>query len=67
MSVLKGQMDVVTTALILLEVICVSVWMDMNWSQIITLVQVITTYSGISIMYVAIGLNFKCIIYRLYA
>ena len=49
MSVLKGQMDVVITALILLGAICVSVWMDINWNQIIILVQVITYCSGISI------------------
>ena len=48
MSVRKGQIDVVITALILLVAICVSVWMDINWNQIIILVQVITTCSGIS-------------------
>ena len=40
MSVNKGQMDVIITVLILLEVIIVLVWMDMNWNQIIILVQV---------------------------
>ena len=47
-------MDVITTVLILLEVIIVLVWMDMNWDQITTLVQVIicmlyyiTTYVGV--------------------
>ena len=40
-SVKKELMDVITTALILLEAIIVLVWMDMNWDQIITLVQVI--------------------------
>jgi len=33
-------MDVITTVLILMEAIIVFVWMDMNWNQIITLVQV---------------------------
>ena len=33
-------MDVIITVLILLEVIFVLVWMDMNWNQIIILVQV---------------------------
>ena len=42
MSVNKDQMDVIITVLILLEVIIVLVWMDMNWNQIIGLVQVIT-------------------------
>ena len=50
MSVNKGQMNVIITVLILLEVIIVLAWMDMNWSQIITLVQVyrlptVNTYS----------------------
>ena len=50
MSVKKGQLDVIITVLILLEVIIVLVWMDMNWSQIITLAQVyrlpiVNTYS----------------------
>ena len=47
-------MDVITTVLILMEVIIVLVWMDMNWDQITTLVQVIicmlyyiTTYVGV--------------------
>ena len=35
-------MDVIITVLILLEVIIVLAWMDMNWNQITTLVQVIT-------------------------
>ena len=39
-------MNVITTVLILMEAIIVLAWMDMNWKQIITLVQVIiiTTY-----------------------
>ena len=45
MSVNKDQLDVIITVLILLEVIIVLVWMDMNWNQIITLVQV-RTYVG---------------------
>ena len=36
-------MDVITTVLILMEAIIVLVWMDMNWNQIITLVQVMIT------------------------
>ena len=45
MSVNKDQMDVVIiTVLILLEAIIVLVWMDMNWNQIIALVQVITLF-----------------------
>ena len=40
MSVNKDQMDVIITVLILLEAIIVLVWMDMNWNQITTLVQV---------------------------
>ena len=44
MSVYKEQLDVVTTALILLEAISVFAWMDMNWNQIITLVQVLAAY-----------------------
>ena len=43
MSVLKDQIDVITTVLILLEVIIVLAWMDMYWNQIIVLVQVMTT------------------------
>ena len=42
MSVKKELMDVITTVLILMEAIIVLVWMDMNWNQIITLVQVMT-------------------------
>ena len=42
MNAHKGLMDVITTVLILMEAIIVLVWMDMNWNQIITLVQVIT-------------------------
>ena len=42
MSVKKDQMDVITTVLILMEVIIVLVWMDMYWKQIIILVQVAT-------------------------
>ena len=45
MSVNKDQMDVIITVLISLEVIIVLVWIDMNWNQIITLVQV-RTYVG---------------------
>ena len=41
MSVYKDWLDVIRTVLILLEAIIVLVWMDMNWNQIITLVQVI--------------------------
>ena len=33
----------ITTVLILLEAIFVLAWMDINWNQIITLVQVMTT------------------------
>ena len=45
MSVNKDQMNVVIiTVLILLEAIIVLVWMDMNWNQIIALVQVITLF-----------------------
>ena len=43
MSVYKDWLDVIRTVLILLEAIIVLVWMDMNWNQIITLVQVMTT------------------------
>ena len=43
MSVYQDWVDVITTVLILLEAIFVLVWMDMNWNQIITLVQVMTT------------------------
>ena len=42
MSVYKDWLDVMRTVLILLEAIIVVVWMDMNWNQIITLVQVMT-------------------------
>ena len=44
MNVFKEQLDVVTTVLILLEAISVLACMDMNWNQIITLVQVMTGY-----------------------
>ena len=40
MSVKKDLIDVIKTVLILMEAIIVLVWMDMNWNQIITLVQV---------------------------
>ena len=40
MSVKMELMDVITTVLILMEAIIVLVWMDTNWNQIITLVQV---------------------------
>ena len=43
MSVYKDWLDVIRTVLILLEAIIALVWMDMNWNQIITLVQVIAT------------------------
>jgi len=36
-------MDVITTVLILMEAIIVLVWINMNWNQIITLVQVMIT------------------------
>ena len=42
MSVLEEHQDVITTVLILMEAIIVLAWMDMNWNQIITLVQVMT-------------------------
>ena len=35
-------MDVIIIVLILMEAIIVLAWMDMNWDQIITLVQVMT-------------------------
>ena len=41
MSVYKDQLDVVRGVIILLEAISALAWMDMNWNQIITLVQVI--------------------------
>ena len=46
-------MDVVKTVLILMEAIFVLAWMDMNWNQIITLVQVMTicTYSTMYVGY----------------
>ena len=40
MSAVKEYQDVITTVLILMEAIIVLAWMDMNWNQIITLVQV---------------------------
>ena len=40
MSVHEDWLDVVTTVLILLGAITVLVWMDLNYLQIITLVQV---------------------------
>ena len=43
MSVNKDQQHVITTVLILLEATFVVAGMDMNWNQIITLVQVMTT------------------------
>ena len=48
MNVCKDWLYVVRGVIILLEVISVLAWMDMNWNQIITLVQVIklTTYIG---------------------
>ena len=46
MSVHKGQMDVTTIVIILLEAISVVAWMDMNWNQIITLVQVNAIYTN---------------------
>ena len=42
MSVPEEHQDVITTVLILMEAIIVLAWMDMNWNQIITLVQVMT-------------------------
>ena len=42
MSVYYDWPDVIKTVLILLEAIIVLVWMDMNWNQIITLVQVMS-------------------------
>ena len=43
MNAYKDWLDVIRAVLILLEAIIVLVWMDMNWNQIITLVQVMTT------------------------
>ena len=40
MSAVKEHQDVITTVLILMGAIIVLAWMDMNWNQIITLVQV---------------------------
>ena len=37
-------MDVIIIVLILMEAIIVLAWMDINWKQIITLVQVMTMY-----------------------
>ena len=45
MSVLEEHQDVIIIVLILMEAIIVLAWMDMNWNQIITLVQVIYTYA----------------------
>ena len=42
MSAVKEYQDVITTVLILMEAIIVLAWMDMNWNQIIALVQVMT-------------------------
>ena len=44
MSVLEEHQDVITTVLILMEAIIVLAWMDMNWNQIIALVQVMIAY-----------------------
>ena len=46
MNVYKELLDVVTTVLILLEAISVLAWMDMNWNQIIILVQVLIACSN---------------------
>ena len=48
MSVHKDQMDVTTIVIILLEAISVAAWMDMNWNQIIILVQVNTIYTNLN-------------------
>ena len=45
MSVLEERQDVITTVLILMEAIIVLAWMDMNWNQIITLVQVMIIHT----------------------
>ena len=50
MSVYKDWLDVIRTVLILLEAIIVLVWMDMNWNQIIILVQVRTTTGAVYIL-----------------
>ena len=50
MSVYKDWVDVIRTVLILLEAIIVVVWMDMNWNQIIALVQVSTTTVAVFIL-----------------
>ena len=44
MSAVKEHQDVIIIVLILMEAIIVLAWMDMNWNQIITLVQVMNTY-----------------------
>ena len=45
----------ISTVLILLEAIIVLVWMDINWNQIITLVQVMTT-----IKILVLSLSYNC-------
>ena len=47
MSVNKDQMDVIITALILMEAIIVLAWMDMNWNQMTITVQVMLTFTYI--------------------
>ena len=44
MSVKEELMDVITIVLIMMETIIVLVWIDMNWNQIITHVQVMFMY-----------------------
>ena len=55
MNVNKDQLVAIITVLILLEAIIVLAWMDMNWNQITTLVQVMLT--NMHLVLVSVQLN----------
>ena len=54
----------ITTVLILLEAIFVLVWMDINWNQIITLVQVMIIQLILSLFYYHHG--FPSLLFNMY-
>ena len=56
------QIDVITIVLILMEAIIVLVWMDMNWNQIIILVQVLITLTYVRTLYVLTSFRNTCLL-----
>ena len=64
MSAVKEHQDVIIIVLILMKAIIVLAWMDMNWNQIITLVQVIylCTYIANYVLNTYVHIHSACVL-----